>query len=693
MKNKIFLLGLFLILSISLGLILSTNNFAKAEETADNNLESLLADYYGDGTYKKDTQIFIDKEKVASEIYTYFHDKVAILERTTYYSKDALWMSRDNGEYSYYGTSYDGNTQNGVTNATAKYPLVTPDGAKKVLSGTNKNSMEEYYVTLDDFINGTHTSAHTNDETIVLNKEWSVDDNGVYSNVTEGVLDGFRLFTAPLWLGKTENNANYIIYTKATIQEVDSKLVMKLWVSSGDSGKLVDGVETDVEGNLLFSEAVVSKKQADGLLQGKSENLQAGLGTDFEGYSQETHPEIYEETGFNFTSKKVGSATYIKDNPNLPYGTNIVKNGEQNVHGIWFADNNGNNAVALQAGYNDMRLVEEDGNTVVKVSKGNGTLTRVGMTVNDELRKPGTYVATIKVKAGSDANEVGKILFKLYDSSNIFSSGNKTDGFYFRGTSDAAPSEAIVKGEWITLSVEFTISKEISYTNDLCATLVVYNKYTSEDSYVLLDDFEVYRVEDYGTDFEGFDTDTHSSLFASGNMSQGWKKDGNDNSPFGIVYGWLGVKLFHEENGNNALKVSGTKDAIRAGIDINDILANPGVYKISFKVKLGPDADKIGDIYIKYHDKSLLKDDKLAPDKFEGSKFYLKNGTEDVGLSKDEWVTLETTIVITDKIEFPTDLCLLLMIYTYGSETTGTDAHAGNYVLVDDFYIEGYAFQ
>ena len=85
--------------------------------------------------------------------------------------------------------------------------------------------------------------------------------------------------------------------------------------------------------------------------------------------------------------------------------------------------------------------------------------------------------------------------FLKYDSSNIFSSGNKTDGFYFRGTSEAAPSEAIVKGEWITLSVEFTISKEISYTNDLCATLVVYNKYTSEDSYVLLDDFEVYRLK------------------------------------------------------------------------------------------------------------------------------------------------------------------------------------------------------
>ena len=50
-------------------------------------------------------------------------------------------------------------------------------------------------------------------------------------------------------------------------------------------------------------------------------------------------------------------------------------------------------------------------------------------------------------------------------------------------------------------------------------------------------------------------------------------------------------------------------------------------------------------------------------------------------------------IVITDKIEFSNDLCFVLMVYTYGNKTYETDAHPGNYVLVDDLKIEGYAFK
>ena len=689
MKKKFYLLSLLMILGLSFGLLFSSaKSITAAEVVSDDSLEVLLSSYYGDGTYKKETIIYVDSEKVAQDLHIYFHAEVATLERTTYYSEDALWMSRGEEvagvKYSYYGTAYDDKTPVGVTNGTAEYPLVAPEKTSIALSGENQNSMEEYYVTLHDFIEGQHTSAHTDNEVINLSEGWMVEES-VYSNTNPDVLDGFRLFTAPLWLGKTSENGNYIQYTKATVQEENSQLVMKLWVSSEEVGKLVDGVEADSEGNLLFSKAVVSKKQADGLLQGKGENLQAGLGTDFEGYSPETHPEIF-DSSFKFTN----SGNYITNNPNLSYGTNIVKKGESKAHGIWFADNNENNALALQAGYNDMRLVqEEDGNTAVKILKGNGSLTRVGMTVNQELKNPGTYIATIKVKAGSDANNVGKILFKLYDSSNIFASGNKTDGFYFRGTSSAAPTEAMVKGEWITLSVEFTISKEISYTNDLCATFVVYNTYSSDDSYVLVDDFEVYRIEDYGTDFEGYDLETHSDLFVHpGTISTGWKTDGNGNAAFGVQKNYQGCKLFQEENGNNALIVWGSKEVVRVGIDVNDIISNPGVYKVSLKVKLGPNADNVGSILIRYHDKKGL----LADNALLKTGFYFKEPTEDVGLSKDEWVTLETMIVITDKIEFSNDLCFVLMVYTYGNKTYETDAHPGNYVLVDDLQIEGYVF-
>ena len=685
--KKIFILVLLLIFSLSLGVAIAASDASTQSEEQDtyDSLKEVLLSYYGDGTYKKDTTINIDSAKVGPELEGYFHARVTTLERSTYYTKDALWMSRGKEvagvTYSYYGTSYDGDVANGLTNATAEYPLVKPDSAAVSLSGANQNGMEEYYVTLDDFIQGSHTSSHTNDETIILNEGWSLDANGVYQNASEGVLDGFRLFTAPLWLGKTEENANYIDFVSATVEVVDSKLVMKLWVA-GDTGKLVDGVETDATGNALFSKAVVSLKQADGLLQGKSENLQAGLGTDFEGYSAETHPEIF-DSSFKFTN----SGNYITNNPNLSYGTNIVKKGETKAHGIWFADNNGNNALALQAGYNDMRLVQEDGNNVVKISKGNGTLTRVGMTVNDELKNPGTYVATIKVKAGSDANNVGKILFKLYDSSNIFASGNKTDGFYFRGSSSAQPVESMVKGEWITLSVEFTITKEISYTNDLCATFVVYNTYSSADSYVLLDDFEVYRVEDYGTDFEGFSQETQSSLFVqTGTISNGWNNDANGKKVLGVLKGYQGFKLFAEENGNQAVKAYGTsKNVLRVALNINDKVANPGVYKFSMKFKLGPAADNVGDISFLFHNIGAAGEG----DHILDTQYYFKDENTKITLSKDGWVTSEVVVVITEKIASASDLCIVLMLETNNVGVKNED----NYVLIDDLKIEGYAFQ
>ena len=198
--KKIIMISVFSFLCFLLGLSFSTTATFAAEETNENNLKVLLSSYYGDGV------------------------------------------------------------ADGVTNATSESPLIAPENPNIVLFGDYKNSMEEYYVTLDDFIKGSHISSHTGDKTIALNEGWSVDENGVYLNETTDVLDGFRLFTAPLWLGKTKENANYISYTKATIQEVDSKLVMKLWVKADNVGVLVDDVESDAEGNLLFSEAIISAK-------------------------------------------------------------------------------------------------------------------------------------------------------------------------------------------------------------------------------------------------------------------------------------------------------------------------------------------------------------------------------------------------------------------------------------------------
>ena len=278
MKKKIMLCGLSAALVFSLGSI-GINEINTLEAEVDPTIESLhnlLESYYDGGMYKKHTIINVNEESL-QELRQYFHAGGTTLERTTYYCKDALWMSRGvegaNTKYSYYGTAYDGQIAVGVTNATTVNPLSVPENASIVLKGTNKNSMEEYYLTLDDFIKGSHVSDHTNGKLLDLDAGWSL-ENGVYTSTDADVLDGMRLFAAPLWVGKTETNANYFSYTKATIEEVSGQLVMKLYVSGTNDGAIKgsDGNESTEE---LFAQATIFKN---------SENLQANYGTNFNGF-------------------------------------------------------------------------------------------------------------------------------------------------------------------------------------------------------------------------------------------------------------------------------------------------------------------------------------------------------------------------------------------------------------------------
>ena len=79
-----------------------------AEEipTTDESVQGLFDKYYSEGIYEKHTSINMTEDAVLESI-QYFHAKSTVLNRTTYYADDALWMSRGNGSYSYYGTAYD----------------------------------------------------------------------------------------------------------------------------------------------------------------------------------------------------------------------------------------------------------------------------------------------------------------------------------------------------------------------------------------------------------------------------------------------------------------------------------------------------------------------------------------------------------------------------------------------------------
>ena len=239
--KKSYILILFLTIFFSSMICLGQIKKSHAvEEASVDELQSLFASFYNNGVYVKDTEIYVN-DNVKNEI-SYFHAKVNDLERTTYYNGNELWFSTGSG----YGTNGENLTHFTVENGVKGTETVHSD-----LPG-----MEAYYCTLNDFVEGVHNSAHSNNVDLNLEKGWTLND-GVYSSSAFDVLDAFRLFTAPLWLGKTAENANYIGFTKATVEVVGNSLVMKLWIDSTDAeGKLVLDAETD-GANAVFSKAVI----------------------------------------------------------------------------------------------------------------------------------------------------------------------------------------------------------------------------------------------------------------------------------------------------------------------------------------------------------------------------------------------------------------------------------------------------
>lgn len=259
MKKVLGILTICLIGVFAFGSLFDAHAEEVTEElTANQKAYELFSTFYNEGTYKKDTVINVN-EDVLEETKTHFHSNITILERTTYYKGNELWMSNGNG-YSGYGTSEDGKL---TTFAVTRDRTREIERVNESLPG-----MEEHYCTLADFVNGSHNSQHVDSE-IVLNNDWE-EVEGRLVSTNEDILEGFRLFTAPLWLN-TEESRNYLSYNLAMIEEehLDDKegaknltrLVMKLWTDNGDEGKFAINEQFVYEGKTynLFSKAYVYK--------------------------------------------------------------------------------------------------------------------------------------------------------------------------------------------------------------------------------------------------------------------------------------------------------------------------------------------------------------------------------------------------------------------------------------------------
>ena len=201
----------------------------------EKSLNAILDYNYKGGNYVRNTVINLT-EKAQEELETYFHAKAKQLERTTYFTEDALWMSRGDGEYSYYG-SEGGN----LTNGTATEAKVVPPTYHTAVKET---SMEKYYTTLEDI------KGHA------ANATWT-ESNGVYTSTDEQLIEDFLAFTAPCFLNFNDTNANYFVFTGVSIQDTTDGLVLKLLVDGTMNGAL--SVEADANGHYVLSQATITK--------------------------------------------------------------------------------------------------------------------------------------------------------------------------------------------------------------------------------------------------------------------------------------------------------------------------------------------------------------------------------------------------------------------------------------------------
>ena len=166
---------------------------------------------------------------------------------------------------------------------------------------------------------------------------------------------------------------------------------------------------------------------------------------------------------------------------------------------------------------------------------------------------------------------------------------------------------------------------------------------------------------DYGTNFDGYNPTTHSSLYkpVGSTNTSGWKTDGNGIKAFAIQANYQGVSLAldPDDSSNTILRVQGSKEVTRVALNLNSEVAEIGSYKISLKVRLGTEnSTSIGKILFRINERSDIS----ATGAISDSIFISNSDDSDSFLSVDEWTTLETTFDITEELYeniFYQDLC------------------------------------
>jgi len=185
-------------------------------------LQKLLNKYYNNGVYYKETVMNAGSAAI----------------KVSFYQKDKFWIGNTG-----YGTSVDGKLTQFTVLENGTF------GTETVQS--EKQGMEEHFLTLYDFVLGSYKGAFTNGENLRLDLGWNA-LNGVYTSTNAGAIEGAKLLVA---LPETDGAA-FDNLTKVTIEEANDRLVIKLWKNDTVAAQAVIGYYATTSFNALHGETL-----------------------------------------------------------------------------------------------------------------------------------------------------------------------------------------------------------------------------------------------------------------------------------------------------------------------------------------------------------------------------------------------------------------------------------------------------
>ena len=214
----------------------SLNSGTWSVKGVDIDANQIVSQYYNLGIYTKSTKIHLN-DSGKTEFSKYFHGDVA-LDRTTYFTKDALWMTNYNGNItvgsginSGYGTDENGNLTHFTVDKTGKKVNEKYSANKEHKNWDDKtlDGMEGFYVTLHDLSTG-----------IYFDNSWKntsgfIFEHTVTNKNTDAYLVDFLAIAAPCLTDKVAES-NYYDVEKLVISENEGLLKLEIVLDSGCQG-------------------------------------------------------------------------------------------------------------------------------------------------------------------------------------------------------------------------------------------------------------------------------------------------------------------------------------------------------------------------------------------------------------------------------------------------------------------------